>query len=666
MADSFNIAPGVRFTERDASLATRSALTQAAGFVGRFLWGPVEEVVSITSGETELVNIFGKPSITASGIDQLVLHDYFRYANSAQVCRAFQVGATNAVRTGETAPTIKNYNELTEYTGTLVEFARYVGSLGNNIGVLTIDEALRAQMRSDYIAGFRNGLTSLWPTITDKGALSATERHVLVTDVTGAISGTAGEAAVSHKTLTTDLEAAAPADNAYTLRLGTSATFPIDLVWDDTGTAPADIDAFLDRAVELFALVSATEKQRNGIRAIKRSGAGELTVEFMGAVPADGTWYADPNTSLTAITEAEVTVETVGILLEPFERISTAEGSKNASTGLPNYFKDTVNLNSRYIGLGQWVGAAGFQRLQGGSDGSETNIDYFTSQQSLRDGNVRFLGYIDVAKSVGDSQTAIDLAVQRRDCVTFVAPTIELRSRTSATAKFSYLQQWRDSLLRDNSYFFMTDNWGEVYDQYNNMWRYIPTSGGTCGLWFRSIAKVGAGKSPAFLNRGGYLNYRKLDWSADDDQVAVLYNDFQINSVREMEEGIILWGDRTGLSKESSFNRIGTRGIFIDAEIAIAKTAKFTLGEDNDVFTRRAFDNAVRPFLRNKVERGEIDDFFVKTDETNNTAQVVVSNQFVSGIYIKPKYSINFIFLEFVSVRPDVSFSEVETSISSS
>lgn len=662
-ADTFNVAPGVYYTERDASLSTRSNLTRAAGFVGRFTWGPVEEVTQITNGETECVNIFGAPSIGPSGIDQLVLHDYFSYANSAFVCRAFQVGATNAVRSGATAPTIKNQAELDAYTGNLVEFARYVGTPGNNLAVTTIDEALRAQMRSDYLAGFRNGLAALWPRLTDKAALGTNERHVLVTDTTGAIAGGTVTPAVSHRTLTMVLEGTAPADNAYTLRLGTSTTFPINLAWDDTGTAPADVDEFIDRIVELFAEVSDTEKARNEIRAIKRSASGVLTVEFTGALPTAGTWFEDPNSSFSTLTEADVAVETVGILLEPFERISTTENTTNPNTGLPNYFKETVNVNSRYVGLGMWTGVAGTVALEGGTDGSTSNVDFFTSQRLLQDNRYNLLGLIDVSFDLGSQQSAIDVSVDRRTSVTFVAPLIELRTRSSVSSKFSYQQTWRDSLLRDNSYTFITDNWGEVYDQYNNLWRYIPTSGGTCGVWFRSISQVGSGKSPAFLNRGSYRNYRSLDWSASEDQVAVLYNDFQINSVRALEEGIILWGDRTALSRDSSFNRIGTRGVFIDAELAISRTARYVLGEDNDVFTRAVFDNSIEPFLRNKRERNEIEDFRVVTDETNNTAQVITSNQFVSGIYIKPKFSINFVFLDFVSVRPDVSFSEVETNI---
>ena len=44
---------------------------------------------------------------------------------------------------------------------------------------------------------------------------------------------------------------------------------------------------------------------------------------------------------------------------------------------------------------------------------------------------------------------------------------------------------------------------------------------------------------------------------------------------------------------------------------------------------------------------------------TNNTPQVIDSNQFVGDIYIKPARAINFIQLNFVAVRTGVDFTEV-------
>ncbi len=120
-----------------------------------------------------------------------------------------------------------------------------------------------------------------------------------------------------------------------------------------------------------------------------------------------------------------------------------------------------------------------------------------------------------------------------------------------------------------------------------------------------------------------------------------------------------MFGDKTLLAKPSAFDRINVRRLFIVLEKAIATSAKFTLFEFNDPFTRASFVNLVTPFLRNVQGRRGITDFAVICDDTNNTGAVVDANEFVGDIYIKPARSINFIQLNFVAVRSGVEFSEV-------
>ena len=124
-------------------------------------------------------------------------------------------------------------------------------------------------------------------------------------------------------------------------------------------------------------------------------------------------------------------------------------------------------------------------------------------------------------------------------------------------------------------------------------------------------------------------------------------------------QGTVLFGDKTLQSKPSAFDRINVRRLFIVLEKAISTAAKFSLFEFNDAFTRRQFVNLVTPYLRDVQGRRGIYDFQVVCDETNNTAQVIDTNQFVGDIYIKPARSINFIQLNFVAVATGVQFSEV-------
>jgi hypothetical protein len=83
------------------------------------------------------------------------------------------------------------------------------------------------------------------------------------------------------------------------------------------------------------------------------------------------------------------------------------------------------------------------------------------------------------------------------------------------------------------------------------------------------------------------------------------------------------------------------------------------LFEFNDSFTRAQFVNMVTPYLRTIQSQRGITDFLVVCDTTNNTPDIIDTNQFIGDIYIKPNRSINFIQLNFIAVPTGVAFSTV-------
>ena len=124
-------------------------------------------------------------------------------------------------------------------------------------------------------------------------------------------------------------------------------------------------------------------------------------------------------------------------------------------------------------------------------------------------------------------------------------------------------------------------------------------------------------------------------------------------------QGVILFGDKTGLSRPSAFDRINVRRLFLVLERAISRAAEQVMFEFNDEFTRAEFVNIVEPVLREVKGRRGITDFRVVCDETNNTAAVIDRNEFIANIFIKPARSINYVTLNFVAVRTGVDFEEV-------
>ena len=59
---AFQLSPGVQVTERDLTSVIPAVGSSIGGTAGEFIWGPTNEVITITS-ENELVQRFGRPPI---------------------------------------------------------------------------------------------------------------------------------------------------------------------------------------------------------------------------------------------------------------------------------------------------------------------------------------------------------------------------------------------------------------------------------------------------------------------------------------------------------------------------------------------------------------------------------------------------------------------------
>ena len=242
----------------------------------------------------------------------------------------------------------------------------------------------------------------------------------------------------------------------------------------------------------------------------------------------------------------------------------------------------------------------------------------------------------------------------------FFSPTkahvVDVASSSTATTNVT---GHRDTVNQNSSYAVMDSGWKQMFDKHNDKFRYVPLNGDTAGLCAQTDQVRDPFFSPGGFTRGQIKGVVKLPYNPKKAERDVLYQS-QVNPVVSFPgEGTVLFGDKTQLVKPSAFDRINVRRLFILLEKAIANAARFQLFEFNDEFTRSQFVSMVEPFLRDIQGRGGILDFAVVCDASNNTPQVVDSNQFRGDIFVKPSRAINFIQLNFVAVRSGVSFSEV-------
>ena len=369
---------------------------------------------------------------------------------------------------------------------------------------------------------------------------------------------------------------------------------------------------------------------------------------------------------------------TANTILEKFAFVSKASDAKT-DDGSSNFYRDVINNRSKYIWWlahpsegTNWGRIAGDNLvytqvastdyvLSGGVSVSPSAANRNTSYDLFGNPDSVDISFILAGETTGSTTiTALSaIADSRKDCMVFISP-----QRTdvvdNAGNEATNIDTWRRTISTLASSYIVCDSaWKYQFDKYNDVYRYVPLNGDIAGLCARTDLQRDPWFSPAGINRGQIKNVVKLSWNPTQSQRDTLYK-IGINPVVTFPgEGTILYGDKTFLTKPSSFDRINVRRLFIILEKAVARAARSSLFEFNDDFTRAQFVNLVEPFLRDVQGRRGIYDFRVVCDTTNNTAEVIDTNRFVGDIYIKPARSINFIQLNFVATRTGVAFDEI-------
>jgi hypothetical protein len=370
---------------------------------------------------------------------------------------------------------------------------------------------------------------------------------------------------------------------------------------------------------------------------------------------------------------------TAGTVLEKFAFVSKVSDAKK-SDGTSNYYRDVINSSSKYIwwmdhtaniasgtSWGSVASATSFANMTGNVTVTLTQgVQTAPSDGNLQSGLAIFanseLYDVSLIPLADASSTVVNYAISsvaevRKDAIVFASPpkaNVVSNSGSEATGVVNFRNG-----LPSSSYAVLDSGWKYQYDRYNDVYRWIPLNGDTAGLAVRTDFVADPWFSPAGFNRGQIKNVVKLAWSPSQTDRDTLYKSGVNPVVTFPGNGTVLFGDKTLLSKPSAFDRINVRRLFIVLEKAIATAAKFQLFEFNDPFTRAQFRNLVEPFLRDVQGRRGITDFKVVCDESNNTAQVIDTNNFVADIFIKPARAINFIQLNFIATRSGISFEEV-------
>ena len=625
------LSPGVNYSEIDITTVVPNVATATGAIAGVFQWGPAEKITTITN-EDQLVSVFGKPLRTEDGIDFHCAANFLQYARDLRVVRVVGSDETNANSNGDPGEQYLNEDVLDSADLTAAFYAKYPGTLGNSLKVIVLDGNGESILTTTDTTSVGSNTISF---TTNLSALGLEENDKLIFQTTN-FSQTFLIDSVSGTQVTTKNFAASVVPSGSQVR-------------------------YRSKYADLFQLTAETSTQASN----KGGSNDELNVVVV-----------DEDGEFTGIR---------GSVLEVFQNVSKGYDARD-NDGSPNYVSSRINNTSNYIWVGDieqtWGSGAKqdiatiFPNISIGYTAAKVSKYTLSGAEAATSSTERLYigGYskfldrdnVDISLLISGRANATnvkllaDIADQRRDCVLFISPTLDDVLNKAQSFATSNILNTRNSIYNINSsYVVMDSGWKYIYDKYNDMFRYIPLNADIAGLCARSEFNTQAWYSPAGLNRGSIKNVVKLAFNPDQAARDLLYV-AGVNPVATFSgEGTLLYGDKTMLKKPSAFDRINVRRLFITLEKAISTSAKYSLFEMNDEFTRSQFRNLVIPYLRNVQAQRGITDFKVVCDETNNTGQVIDNNQFVADIFIKPNRSVNFIQLNFIATRTDSAFTEI-------
>lgn len=560
---AFQVSPGVQVREIDLTNVVPAVSTSIGATVIQSVWGPVEEIVTITS-EKQLVDTFGTPTATTAAYF-LNAAAFLKYGNNLKVVRAVNTAALNATAgVAEAAGTGLSIKNRTVYEDSFesgdgavgIWAAKYPGAMGDSLLVSMVTAG--AGYATWAYADLFDSEPTTSPFALDKAG-SNDEMHIVVIDNLGFITGVAGT------------------------------------------------------ILEKFAYVS------QAATAKKFDGSTNYYKEVINAT-SKYIWWMDHSPELT----------TAGRLANETFVTATAPITKSLSGGEDGAELDVGDIDT------------GFQLF---NDAETVDVNLIIGAPTLpsEDG-------------VTQANNLLAIAENRKDVVVFISPPLAatVGNADPAGSVIEFADQ-----LTSTSYGFLDSTALKVYDKYSDVYRWIPACGHMAGLCANTDEVADAWFSPGGYNRGQLLGITRIAFNPKKAQRDDLYKK-RVNPIVSFPgEGTILFGDKTLQSKPSAFDRINVRRLFIVLEKSIATAAKYQLFELNDEFTRAMFRNMTEPFLREIKGRRGITDFRVVCDTTNNTGEVIDTNQFVADIYIKPARSINFITLNFIATRTGVDFSEI-------
>ena len=256
-----------------------------------------------------------------------------------------------------------------------------------------------------------------------------------------------------------------------------------------------------------------------------------------------------------------------------------------------------------------------------------------------------------------------ELAVSRADCLAIIGANYEIVGQKSTKIVELLLDDVNNGEIASgstrNSYCAYFGNYAQIWDTYNDKFRWISVAGMVAGRRAKTTYDLQPWYASAGEIQGQLKGVTKWAFSPNVGARDKMYVS-QINSiVRFPGRGDQVYGQKTLQSANSAFSRINVRLLFNYIKRNLSVALRSFVFELNDQYTRNRVEALCKQFLqRVKTLRG-LYDYGVQCNEENNTAQVIDNNELRISAALKPTKISEYIYLDLYAVGTDVNISEV-------
>lgn len=260
--------------------------------------------------------------------------------------------------------------------------------------------------------------------------------------------------------------------------------------------------------------------------------------------------------------------------------------------------------------------------------------------------------------SYGQALDAI--AQQRDDCVAIL--TTPYASESSSTYLTDIVTYRKTTLNLNSSYSGLYTPHVQIADRFNDRDIWIAPDGLVASKISLASTNYEIWYPPAGFKRGilNVKDTRQRFSSSDMD----LLQDNQINPIRFTSgKGIVVWGQRTLLARNSALSRMNVRLMLIVVEPALKDFLENQLFDLDDSSVQAYVTIQISSYLDGIVARKGLYAYNVVCNSSNNTAQDVANNILNVDVYLQATSSIEAIPVRVIITPSTISFTQAAAQV---